>query len=77
MVRLATGDADGPIVIWDVATGEELLQISGYEGEITDLIFSRDGKRVFSANTDTSVIVWALDQAIRLDDADKLRASGH
>ncbi len=65
--RLATLGGD-LIHIWDIQTGQELIQVSGYRGQATDVIFSGDGKRLFSATTDTTVIVWDLGKAIRFDD---------
>jgi hypothetical protein len=37
------------ILLWDVKTGRPLGQLAGHTGEVRDLAFSKDGKRIASA----------------------------
>ncbi len=82
--RLATGFADGTIVLWDVATGNPVLNLDRHDGAITGLSFSADGKRLISTATDGTALVWDLTAKAELkgtaavagsDDAWKLIAS--
>jgi len=44
--------------VWDVRTGEELLQLRGHETDANGARFSFDGTRIASASSDLSVRVW-------------------
>ena len=52
---LATGGIDGPIHLWDVATGKEVRQLVGHPSFVEKLIFTRDGKTLISASYDKTV----------------------
>jgi WD40 repeat protein len=65
-----TGLFDGDIVLWDIATGEEIRRFSGhapgkfnpariatYSG-VNDIAFSRDGSMAISGGADGFVILW-------------------
>src|SRR5262249_17005869 len=59
--RLASGggsnDGDGEVVIWDAATGQNLLHIRE-RGLVRSLAFSPDGGRLAAACQDGTVRVW-------------------
>jgi WD40 repeat protein len=55
------------IQIWDVATGEKLLELPGHPGRITTLAFSPDGSKLASGSSDTTVLVWDLEDRKRSD----------
>jgi WD40 repeat protein len=55
---VATGSEDSDIRLWDAATGQYLLSLSGHSAAVNDLRFSPDGKRIVSASDDGSVKVW-------------------
>jgi WD40 repeat protein len=54
---LAGGGTEGPVRLWDAATGRETATLKVREGFITSLSFSPDGKRL-AGNTGKEVIVW-------------------
>ncbi len=49
-VRLASGGADGQVIIWDATTGESLMKIRSHEIGITNVEFSHDGTRILSSS---------------------------
>jgi WD40 repeat protein/class 3 adenylate cyclase len=69
--RLATSSADRTARVWDVATGEELLKLShtghgdaimgGLFSGIMAVEYSPDGKRLATAGTDGTAILWDMD----------------
>jgi len=57
--RLATGNGDGSVKIWDAATSRELLTLGGQRHGAGHVIFSPDGSRLASAGGDTGTVrVW-------------------
>ncbi|MEO1498336.1 MAG: protein kinase [Planctomycetota bacterium] len=68
---LATG-ANGPIDLFDVATGTLVGSLRGHRGVVYGLDFSDDGKRLASCGVDQTVRVWDVAQRREL-----LRCRGH
>ena len=56
--KLATGDADGKILLWQVADGRQLLACKGQTGGIRSLVFSPDGKTLASGSDDQTLRLW-------------------
>jgi WD40 repeat protein len=56
--RLATAGWDRVVRIWDAATLEELLPLTGQPGLVKCISFSQDGNELVSAGDDGSIRVW-------------------
>ncbi|KAJ3278234.1 U3 snoRNP protein, partial [Blyttiomyces sp. JEL0837] len=54
----ASGDDKGCIIVWDVATGSELITINGHKSQVLSLAFSADDRRLLSASMDGTVREW-------------------
>lgn len=60
---LATAMQDGPVILWDFASGQKLLTLTGHSMSLQpdhgcDVEFSPDGKSVFGGSPDTTLIQW-------------------
>jgi WD40 repeat protein len=56
--QLATAGMDGIAKVFDAATGNEILTLSGHTDSIFGLAYSPDGTRLATASHDRSVNVW-------------------
>jgi len=65
--RIATGEADGTIRLWDATTAEQELVLSAHSGQVAAVAFSPDGTRLASVDKDGALRVWALDVDDLLD----------
>jgi WD40 repeat protein len=52
------GLADGTIVVWDLATNEELEHLTGHTARVNDIAFGPEGVIALSGGNDSQVIVW-------------------
>ena len=57
-VTMASGSADGAILMWDMDTGKVLLRINAYGQPVSGLQFSGDGQQLFSLSADGVIKVW-------------------
>jgi WD40 repeat protein len=62
---LVTGDGDGSVKVWDVASGQLRERFQGHEARVLGLGFSPDGRTLYSSGS-KSVIAWDLEGASRL-----------
>jgi RNA polymerase sigma factor (sigma-70 family) len=57
---LAVAKDTPAIQVWDVLSGRKVGRLAGHEGGVVSLLFSADGKRLFSGGRDTTVLTWDL-----------------
>jgi WD40 repeat protein len=57
---VATGSRDATAKIWDTATGEALLTLTGHTGAVTSVAFSPDGHRLATNSFDGTTRLWEL-----------------
>jgi WD40 repeat protein len=59
-LRLASGDVSGAVKLWDIATGEELLDLVGLTDDVHLLQFAPDGLTLVGASTKDGghFVVW-------------------
>jgi WD40 repeat protein len=74
-IAIARSD-HGDIEIWDTASATRRGVLSGHEGAVTGLAFSRDGRYLASASDDTTVLIWDLNRPLAAAEfSDKLTAA--
>lgn len=60
---LATAEADGTVVMYDVGTGDARGTLKGHTSQVTGLSFSADGRFLTSAGSDDlTALVWDLSE---------------
>jgi WD40 repeat protein len=55
--HVASGTAAGTVKLWDLQTGQEVLSFQGHTGQINEVSFSPDGRRLASASWE-EVKIW-------------------
>jgi len=63
--RVATGDGDNVVRLWNPTTRQLEVELIGHTGTITQLAYDAATRRLYSASYDTTVRVWDLS---RLDE---------
>ena len=58
MRRLATGDGDSNVRLWDMESREKVLILRGHTGMTACLSFSPDGTRLASGSWDRTIRIW-------------------
>ncbi|MHC5732158.1 MAG: WD40 repeat domain-containing protein, partial [Nostoc sp.] len=59
---IASGSRDRTIKLWNPATGEEILTLTGHTNTVTSVTFSPDGKTLVSGSEDNTIKIWRLSQ---------------
>lgn len=62
--RLASGQWNGMVRLWDVATGSALQTLEN-DGYVSDVAFSPDGKRLASASGEGIIKLWEVAERVR------------
>jgi WD40 repeat protein len=60
---VATGTSDGAVRLWDTETSEQIDELTGHAGQISDLAIAADGRRIASASSDGTARIWAISPA--------------
>ena len=55
---VAAASAQGPVRLWDVATGREVARFDGHDGNSLDVAFDPDGGRLATGGIDGTVRLW-------------------
>lgn len=55
---LITGNFDGTVSVWKVATGQRLSTFAGHNSSVNDISFNQDISRIVSAHEDGLLILW-------------------
>ena len=58
----AQGTLLGDILVWDIQQQALIRRLVGHRGPVTQVIFSRDGRRLYSASDDGVVCEWRIDR---------------
>jgi len=60
---IASGSAwdGGPIKLWDAVSGKPLGELEGHTSWISDMVFSKDGMRLYSASGDETIRIWDVE----------------
>jgi RNA polymerase sigma factor (sigma-70 family) len=58
--RLLASSDGYSVHLWEAATGKRIRTITGHEGEIADIAFSGNGRRLATASYDCTVLIWDL-----------------
>jgi WD40 repeat protein/serine/threonine protein kinase len=74
VIASGSGFSGGPIRLWDAASGKLLGELKEHTSWICELIFSKDGLRLYSASGDQTIRIWDVGQRRCLA---TLRGSSH
>ncbi len=63
---VANGCSDGRISIWQMGSGQNVVNIKAHDSYVTGLIFTNDSSRLISASLDRFIKIWDLDSGVCL-----------
>jgi WD40 repeat protein len=61
--KLVTGDRDGKLALWNVATGKVERQLRGHSEGVYTVRFAPNGKWIASAGNEEQVLVWDISRS--------------
>jgi hypothetical protein len=62
IIASGSGFLGGPIRLWEATSGKGLEPLEGHTSRISELIFSKDGQRLYSASGDQTIRIWDIGQ---------------
>ncbi len=62
---LVNGTSNGTILVWEVATGDQIAALDGHTQEVETLKFSPDGKTLVSTAMDGTIFLWDWDEVFK------------
>jgi len=62
IIASGSGFLGGPIRLWDAGTGNDLGKLEGHTSWVSELVFSEDGLRLYSASGDQTIRIWNVEQ---------------
>jgi hypothetical protein len=66
---VASGDSS-TVVIWEVASGKEIHTLKGFQGEISQLIFSADCRTLYTSSYDRAIRLWEVRTGRQIHEAE-------
>jgi hypothetical protein len=66
---VASGDTDS-VTLWEAATGKKAHTLTGYKGELSWILFSRDGRTLFTSSYDRCIRLWEVRTARLIHEAE-------
>ena len=57
-LQLASGGADGSVIVWNLKAQQRAFKYKGHDGIVTAVDFSPDGSLLASASKDGSLRLW-------------------
>ncbi len=64
--KIAAASKNGTPRVWNIETGEKLLELHGHNQPVMSIAFSADGNQIYTGGNDASIAIWDARTGIRL-----------